>query len=60
MTFETDFRYMAGPESPLSAALSGRDADVHATVRAAVKRGDIILAYQPVMTTGGDSRPAFY
>jgi len=60
MTFETDFNYIAGPESPLSAAIAGRDADIHAMVRAAVNRGDVILAYQPVVTAGPNPTPAFY
>ncbi len=60
MTFETDFKSLAGPDSPLSAAISARDADIHATVRAAVNRGDVILAYQPVVALGADPRPAFY
>ena len=60
MTFETDFNYIAGPESPLSAAIARRDADIHAMVRATVNRGDVILAYQPVVTAGPNPAPAFY
>ena len=60
MAVESDFRYLLGSESPLSAAISARDADMHATVRAAVNRGDVILAYQPVMTLGPTMQPAFY
>ena len=45
-------------DSPLSAAVSARDREAVQLVRAALARGDVALAYQPVMRVGGGV--AFY
>ncbi|MEX5727857.1 EAL domain-containing protein (putative c-di-GMP-specific phosphodiesterase class I) [Rhodovulum iodosum] len=47
-------------DSPLSAAVAGREDDTLTLVRRAIARGDTALAFQPVVTTGNTSRPAFY
>lgn len=47
-------------DSPLSAAVALRDADMPAVVRAALKQGDVMLAFQPVMYAGPKAQPAFW
>ncbi|MEZ5777605.1 MAG: EAL domain-containing protein [Paracoccaceae bacterium] len=47
-------------ESPLNTAIASRDRDVLAMVRRAVERGDVLLAFQPVMQLRAPERPAFY
>lgn len=47
-------------DSPLSAAVSARDRGVVAMVGAALARGDVALAYQPVLQAIPGGRPAFY
>jgi EAL domain-containing protein (putative c-di-GMP-specific phosphodiesterase class I) len=47
-------------DSPLSAAVTERDRDVIQLVEAAVKRRDVLLAFQPVVQHAGRGRPAFY
>jgi len=49
-----------GAESPLDAAISQRDRNVMAMVRRALDRGDVVLAYQPVVQAADTGRPAFY
>lgn len=46
--------------SPLAASLAIIDRDVLATVRRAVERQDVILAFQPVVAAARPDRPAFY
>lgn len=43
----------AGLESPLDAAITQRDRGTLALVRQALERGDVLLAYQPVMRADG-------
>jgi EAL domain-containing protein (putative c-di-GMP-specific phosphodiesterase class I) len=47
-------------DSPLSAAVTERDRDVIHLVEAAVKRRDVLLAFQPVVQSAGRGKPAFY
>lgn len=47
-------------DSPLSAAITLRDADMPAMVQAALERRDVMLAFQPVMYAGPEARPAFW
>lgn len=47
-------------DSPLSAAVSARDRNVLSMVRQALDRGDVALAYQPIMQASPEGRPAFY
>lgn len=49
-----------GTDSPLSVAISARDRDILAQVEDAIFRGDVLLAFQPVVVTGRQDRPAFY
>ena len=47
-------------DSPLSAALQERDADILDMVREALDRRRVMLAYQPVIQAKYSARPAFY
>ncbi len=47
-------------DNPIHAALAARDADIHAQVRRAVDRKSVLLAFQPVVSTGRQGRVAFY
>ena len=47
-------------ESPLSVAVQHRDKGTLATVRAALERGDVVLAFQPVVQAGDENIVAFY
>lgn len=47
-------------ESPLSAAVAERDASILTMVRNALRRKDVLLAYQPIMQGADQSRVAFY
>jgi len=49
-----------GFESPLAAAITLREAGMLATVRRALSRGDVTLAYQPVVHARAPDRPAFW
>ncbi len=51
---------LASDDSPLSAAVSLRDRNTMAMVHDALRRKDVMLAYQPVVNATGDMRPAFY
>lgn len=51
---------LASDNSPLSAAVSIRDSNTIAMVQDALRRKDVMLAYQPVVNATGDMRPAFY
>lgn len=60
-----DFRFDTGGHgalsgSPLSEAVAARDRDILAMVRGALRRGDAILAYQPVVDARDPRRIAFY
>ncbi|MEC7256855.1 MAG: EAL domain-containing protein [Pseudomonadota bacterium] len=46
--------------NPLDIAVARRDSDVLATVRAAVKHGEAMLAYQPVMRSASPHATGFY
>lgn len=46
--------------SPLAAATAARDRDVLAMVRSAIARQDVLLAFQPVVSTHNTDRPAYY
>ena len=50
----------AGHDSPLNYAVTTRDLSLIDMVDKAVRAGRAILAYQPVVTSGDTSRPAFY
>lgn len=47
-------------KDPLTYAIAQRDADTLTTVRQALKTKNVCLAYQPVMTSGANPKPAFY
>ncbi|WP_241523980.1 EAL domain-containing protein [Oceaniglobus indicus] len=47
-------------DDPLSFAVSERDRDVIDMVERAVSARDVMLAYQPVVPSGRQDRPAFY
>ena len=47
-------------ESPLSFAVQQRDKGTLAMVREALERGDVVLAYQPVVQAGNGKSVAFY
>ena len=47
-------------DSPLSAAISQRDAHVLDMVRSALRKKDVLLAYQPVVQCADTKRVAFY
>lgn len=49
-----------GADSPLSVAVSERDAQTLDMVRAAIAGQRVLLAFQPVMQTARLDRPAFY
>lgn len=49
-----------GADSPLSAALVNRDRSTLAMVADAVKHNQTLLAYQPVVVAGDNSRVGFY
>lgn len=49
-----------GASSPLSAAISERDRDVMNMVRDALKRKQVMLAFQPIVKAGPQSTIAFY
>jgi len=49
-----------GAESPLSSALAQRDASIMEMVRRALRRKEVLLAYQPVIQGQDHSRVAFY
>ena len=50
----------AATESPLAAAVAERDRGTMDMVRRAVKRRDVMLAFQPVVQAARPDRPAFY
>ncbi len=47
-------------ESPLNAALAQRDRDAIEMARAAVERKEVMLAFQPVVSSADPTRPAFW
>ncbi len=47
-------------DSPLSSAISLRDADIINMVRASLKSQNVLLAYQPVVRSGNANKVAFY
>lgn len=47
-------------DSPLSAAIQQRDADILDMVREALDRRRVMLAFQPIVQAQDTSRPAFY
>lgn len=49
-----------GFESPLAAALTLREAGIAGMVRGALSRGDVALAFQPVVHARAPHRPAFW
>ncbi len=60
MTQHLTAEVAAEVSSPLSVAVSARDRDTLRTVRAAIGRGDVLLAYQPVIQTAAPDKIAFY
>ena len=50
----------AGHDNPLNYAISARDRSVIDMVDQAVRHKQVMLAYQPVVPTGQEGRPAFY
>jgi len=63
MSEHTDFQaddFARDTDNPLSVALAARDADILATVRDAVDKGRVKLAYQPVVRARDTARAAFY
>ncbi len=47
-------------DSPLSSAISIRDADIIRMVRNSLKTQDVMLAYQPIVQSGNANKVAFY
>jgi EAL domain-containing protein (putative c-di-GMP-specific phosphodiesterase class I) len=47
-------------DSPLSSAIAQRDRDVLSMVRRAVARNDVLLAFQPIVSSSRTDRVAFY
>ena len=47
-------------DSPLSAAISQRDVHVLEMVRSALRKKDVLLAYQPIVQCADTSSVAFY
>lgn len=47
-------------DSPLASALAQRDANILTMVRNALRRKDVLLAYQPVMQAADPARTAFH
>lgn len=58
-TFPRDLA-AAAEADPLSFAVAGRDRETLAMVRRAIDRGDVLLAFQPIMQTARPEFPAFY
>ncbi len=50
----------ADMDSPLAVANSGRDKAMHQMIAKAIRRGDVMLAYQPVVLSARTETPAFY
>ncbi|GFE66365.1 EAL domain-containing protein [Litoreibacter roseus] len=50
----------AESESPLATAIAMRDAGMMETVKTALRLDRVALAFQPVVRSGGNGRPAFY
>ena len=50
----------SGMDSPLSHAIRERDGDTLNMVRIALRRKQVMLAYQPIVRADGQHRPAFY
>ncbi len=50
----------AGHDNPLDYAVSARDRSVIEMVETAVQHGEVMLAFQPVVTAGQPDKPAFY
>jgi len=50
----------ADMNSPLSVATAGRDQETHQTIIRAIRQGDVLLAYQPVVVAARPDTPAFY
>lgn len=48
------------PNNPLNTAISERDGNVIAMVREALELKNVVLAYQPVMQSNRQTRPAFF
>ncbi|PTX57358.1 EAL domain-containing protein (putative c-di-GMP-specific phosphodiesterase class I) [Litoreibacter ponti] len=55
MSFSSNYQ-----DSPLSAAVAERDANILTMVRSALRRRDVMLAYQPVVQGRDPSRVAFF
>ena len=47
-------------DSPLSYAMSQKDRSVHRQIEAAIKAGNVMLAFQPVVSAKRPDRPAFH
>jgi EAL domain-containing protein (putative c-di-GMP-specific phosphodiesterase class I) len=47
-------------DSPLSYAMSQKDRSVHRQIEAAIQAGNVLLAYQPVVSAKRPDRPAFH
>ena len=50
----------SGMDSPLNHAIRERDGDTLNMVRNALRRKQVMLAYQPIVRADGQHRPAFY
>ena len=51
---------LAGDDSPLASAVRVRDADILAMVSASLRRGDAMLAYQPIVSAQQPNKIAFH
>ena len=47
-------------DSPLAYAISKRDQATHRMIESAIRRQDVLLAYQPVVSAANPERPAFH
>ncbi len=47
-------------DSPLAFAMTSRDKSIHRLIEKAIRQGDVLLAYQPVVVARQPERPAFY
>jgi len=59
---EMDIAANMGPDmgSPLSVATSRQDRATHRLIERAIRQGDVLLAYQPVVVAAKPETPAFY
>ncbi|SIO46516.1 EAL domain, c-di-GMP-specific phosphodiesterase class I (or its enzymatically inactive variant) [Rhodovulum sp. ES.010] len=57
---EPNLTVETGQDSPLSAAITQRDRDIMQTVQSAIRRREVLLAFQPVVQAVEHGQTAFY